>query len=383
MSTCWKISACLASCILVWMLQVHLAKEMEITNPFHNAMATSFSPPKRHTMLSLDEKMWQGNAGRDISVCVIVRTWVGHTHCLGAMLATLAAGAHPDVSVFLVDTGRKEAFTSLHDIVEQFNINVGFKMARISERTSNNSRPLFPAIGDMEDWGYIATDMAISDMLQRNKDAVAQGFAKPCQTLYITNGDNIMGKGFFLHTLHAVAKGHNIVATHFIHRMADYQMQGHTSFTSDTHMHATNACGGWRPGVDAEFFTQFRRVCVDLAAVVTNASMWEQDEGGIRFLVNRLVHANDPPLMLPQQSPAKQGMIHAPRDRGHAMDDSNHMESVVRDSKDHMRDTASLARKRDELKRQIFTADGSTFALMAKMKGANPLVIRRTLIFHQ
>jgi hypothetical protein len=281
-------------------------------------------------LLSLDEPMWKGHPGRNISSCVIVRTWAGHAHSLGAMLATTAAAAHRDISIHIIDTGSKEAFTSLPGLVSAFNSLVGFEMAHVSNRTTPNSRPLFPSIGDMEDYGYIATDLLIDDMLKWNAMATASRRRKPCETLYITNGDNIVAKTFFLHMLDAVAKGHNLVASNFVHKGSDFQMRGHT-LTSEGVMLSTLACGGWRPGRDKEMFAQLRTRCIDLAAVVTNASMWEN---GARFVTGLL------------------------------------------------QDSAFASRGRKGQK-QIIMADGNTFGGLSRREGANPLIIRRALMFHQ
>jgi hypothetical protein len=330
---------------------------------------------RRHCILPLDERMWQGHAGRQVSVCAIVRTWAGHEHCLGALLTTLAASAHQNVSVHVIDTGRTATFTSLPNIVHEFNSLVGFEMVHISKWTSKNTRHLFPGIGDLEDWGYIATDMLIGDILQWNDEATMAGRAKPCMALYITNGDNIMGKSFFLHTLDAMAKGHNMVATNFIHRMADYQMRGKTSFQKDKDMINSRACGGWRPGSDAEFFTQFRRVCVDLAAVVTNASLWNQPEGsGIRFIINKLIQRSlAPPLSAQQPLAWRSGAA------GERLSKLQNQHNSA--TKNHGERSTQI--QRFEFAKEIFTADGVVFQAMAAMKNARPLIIRRALVFHQ
>jgi hypothetical protein len=285
----------------------------------------------RFPMLAPDERMWDGHPGKDISVCVVVRTWAGHSHALGSMLASLAAAAHRKVSVHLIDTGRKSAFTSLQSIVEEFNGLVGFEMAKVSPRTSNSTRPLFRAVGDMEDWGYISTDVWIGDMVRWNAEAAAEGKPKPCMTFYFTNGDNLMARVFFIQTLDAIARGHNMVATNFIHHVADHQLQGHV-FKNQNEMETTTACGGWRPGIDMEFFTQFRPNCVDLASVVSNASMWERDES-MRFITPRL---------------GKRGMI-----------------------------------KAKNIWIQLYIADGTTFHRLASEPDANPHFVRRALIMHQ
>ena len=149
--------------------------------------------------------------------------------------------------------------------------------------------------------------------------------------LYFTNGDNLLTKSFFTHTLDALATGFNVVATNFVHHMADYQLRG-KAFSSLQDMQATNACGGWRPGVDMEFFTQIRPNCVDLASVVTNTSIWEQNPE-IRFITTRL---------------GKRGLV-----------------------------------KRKALRIQLFIADGVTFEKIAALPAANPHLIRRALVVHQ
>jgi hypothetical protein len=210
-----------------------------------------------HQMLSLDDHMWENQPGRNITSCVIVRTWQGHARTLGATLANLASAAHGDMTIYVIDTGQN-AFDSMSKIVLTFNSLVGFELAQVSKWTSHTARQIFPAIGDLKDYGYISTDLVIDEIIQRNARAQSVGERKPCMTIHVTNGDNIVAKTFYLHTLNAVANGHNIVATNFMHKGSDFGLKG-VSLQSDREMMLSTACGGWRPGLDKEIFTQFRQ----------------------------------------------------------------------------------------------------------------------------
>jgi hypothetical protein len=216
-------------------------------------------------MLSLDDKLWAVHPGKNISLCVVIRTYSGHSHTLGAMLATLAAAVHRKTSLFLIDTGMKEAFTFLPNIVGQFNDLVGFELAKVSRWTSNNSRPLIPALQGYyraDDWGYAATDMVLNDILRQNAKAASAGRPMPCTALYFTNGDNLIGKSFFVATLNAIARGHNIVATNFVDK-AQWHLGG-IPFQTKEQMKDSSNCGPWRSGTDMELVVQFKRGCVDL-----------------------------------------------------------------------------------------------------------------------
>jgi hypothetical protein len=233
----------------------------------------------RFPILELGGEKWERHPGKDVSLCVVIRTFAGHQHALGAMLASLAAAAHPHTSVYLIDTGMKEPFTSLPAIVKEFNALVGFEMAKVSNRTSNNSRPLIRALQGFEDWGYAATDMVINDLLQLNAAANKAGQPKPCMALYFTNGDNLIAKSFFVETLDAMARGHNIVATNYIEYKHQRVKKG---------LNLQPFCGAWRSGKDVEMNPKFKVACVDLAAVVTNATLWERGARGVRFIANAL-----------------------------------------------------------------------------------------------
>jgi hypothetical protein len=331
-----KCCACVAVCILLGLAQILIWKEL-IHNEIHaNEKEAAASAEKillhEYPILALDHSKWIGHPGRSVSVCAVVRTWVGHSTTLGTSLSSIATASHDEVSIHVIDTGWKAPFTSLGKIVDEFNRLVGFEMAKIANWTSSNSRPLFPISSDIEDWGYIATDMLIGDMVRWNAQAEESGRKKPCMAFYFTNGDNLMARSFFLHTLDAIALGHNIVATNFIHRMHDYKLKG-AVFNSEQEMQTTEACGGWRPGLDMEFITQFRRRCVDLAAVVSNASMWERGKYGQRFIINNL---------------GKEGVLHG-----------------------------------KSLWRALFTADGGVFGTLASFADAKPYFVRRALIIHQ
>jgi hypothetical protein len=284
----------------------------------------------RFPMLALDKNMWEGHSGKNVSMCIVVRTYAGHLHVLGALLASLAAAAHNKISIYLVDTGKHEAFTALPKIAKEFNNLVGFEMAKVSDRTSENSRPLVPYLKGFEDWGYAATDMVINDLLQLNDEAVQSGSQKPCMTLHFTNGDNLVGKSFFLATLDAIAQGHNLVATNFIHR--GYGTHVDSIPTKSMKMlQTTSACGPLRVGSDVEVFSQWKIGCIDLGAAVINASLFEK---GIRFV-------------------------------------SKFDEDFVKQQ------------PKEKVRYRILTTDGTTFHALASSKDANPTFIRRALMFHQ
>jgi hypothetical protein len=239
------------------------------------------------------------------------------------MLASLAAAAHNKTSVYLVDTGSEEAFTSLLTITKEINDLVGFDMAKVSKWTTKNSRPMLPALEGYKDWGYAATDMVINDLVKLNSEAAAAGLPIPCKTLYFTNGDNLMAKEFFVATLDAIAQGHNVVGTNFI----EYKMQKIGRQRSN--------CGGWRTGTNVEFSSQFRLNCIDLAAVVSSASLWEQGDRSIRFIANSL--------------------------------------------------RANLTHPKDVRQQEIriFGADGYTAEALVAQKDSNPHIVNRALVIHQ
>ena len=82
----------------------------------------------------------------------------------------------------------------------------------------------------LEDHGYVATDLALEDLLAER--AAARGGAGaatepgspagPCEYLIVTNGDNLYGRHYLSAVLAEVATGGEMVDTHWV---SHYEMQ--------------------------------------------------------------------------------------------------------------------------------------------------------------
>ena len=160
------------------------------------------------------------------SVCMVVRTFEGHRNKLMVLLSTVLLWDHPALTIYLLDTGKGDAFTALPDVANMTSRIAGRPGAvRVSHWRNAESRAAFPQLGDIEDHGYIATDLTIDDILamrQAARDAGTPPAELPCDTLIITNGDNLYGFEYLSATQEAMRAGAVMVNTHWV---AHYDMK--------------------------------------------------------------------------------------------------------------------------------------------------------------
>lgn len=106
---------------------------------------------------------WDKAPGGDATVCVVVRTYVGHRAALPALLASLISQGHPALTIFLADTGSGASFgAGLSTIATTFNALAGRRAVVVSSRTRASSRAAFPNLA-VEDFGYLVTDAVVGD----------------------------------------------------------------------------------------------------------------------------------------------------------------------------------------------------------------------------
>lgn len=157
--------------------------------------------------------------GSQVRVCMIVRTFAGHRNKLVALLASVLLWQHAHLTITLVDTG-SEAFVDLPLIAELTSAISGRAgSVRISHWRRDAARSRFPQLGDLEDHGYVATDLAMEDVLEDRKAARLAGTPEdelPCNSLIITNGDNLYSFEYLAATLEAMAGGAELVSTHWV-----------------------------------------------------------------------------------------------------------------------------------------------------------------------
>ena len=168
-----------------------------------------------------DAAQWQNLVGDAIaseSTCVIVRTYAAQRNTLVALLGSLAASRHPGLFITLVDTGRELPFPDLHALADLFSnaLLERPQAVSVSRWGYNNSRALFPALA-REDFGYVATDLAIEDLLFGLWPLKADGsHLLHCDTFVVTNGDNLYSARFLPTTLAAMAAGADMVGVHWV-----------------------------------------------------------------------------------------------------------------------------------------------------------------------
>lgn len=276
------------------------------------------------------------------SVCMVVRTFVGHRNTLMAMLASVLLWDHPSLTIYLVDTGAQQPFTELPRLARMASAMAGRPDAvRVSDWTHATSRAQFPDFTD-EDHGYIATDLTIEDILSQRAEfsprlqdllratgaVPADGGESlgpaPCEYMIVTNGDNLYGKEYLAATLSEIRGGAQMVSTHWV---SHYEMNKawilgwgevrgvwrrsrdalllkgalgcHGSSRPNNRVACSTShslplqiqnghCGPWRPGRDGEVAASpvFMKGCVDLGVVTFKTSLLE--ESGFRFAVDRL-----------------------------------------------------------------------------------------------
>ena len=153
----------------------------------------------------------------DTPVCMLVRTYAAHRNMLMALLASVLLWDHPALTIYLLDTGKDAPFSELPRLAS-----LASKMAgkpdtvRVSKWTHASARAQFPDYKD-EDHGYIATDLAIEDILAERETARNIGSPSlPCDYLIVTNGDNLYGHDYLAATLGEIKTGVEMVNTHWV-----------------------------------------------------------------------------------------------------------------------------------------------------------------------
>jgi len=212
-----------------------------------------------------------------------VRTHSKHRNGLLPTYASLVHSAPLNTRVFFVDTG-DEAFTELPSLVANFNHLTEQPLAQVSRWDQKLSRAQFPNFKE-NDFGYIATDLVIEDLLEERSDARRRNAALPCELLLVTNGDNLYSRAFFEATIGTLSEaGVDLVATHFVSHYDQSWM-----WTPET----SGICGPFRTGSDAEFATCITENHVDLGTVLMKTSLFEtltldETTHPKRFVVDRL-----------------------------------------------------------------------------------------------
>jgi len=205
------------------------------------------------------------------AMCVLVRAYHRSTpQAIFALVSSLVRSAHHaslTVNFTFVDTDARVTYYTLSTLVSKLSAMFGgnttsFVLAQqAGQRVYRAQR--FPDFGD-DDFGFIATDDAMEDLLRGN-----------CEHVLITNADNLYAKSFFSLVLAELDNGKDLALVQFVSR---YKF----SWKLVKHMDCALKCGTRRPGSNQVFFPQPTAYCLDLGAVVFSAASVRKT--GLRFI---------------------------------------------------------------------------------------------------
>ena len=204
---------------------------------------------------------------------------------------------HPNLRAFVVDTGSTPA-PGLAGILLRVNALSGRDWVEMSRRTrAQDVRSQYPGLDGVEDYGYALTDLVMEDIMRAGAGDREGGpesggpgddpHAPLCDTLTVTNGDNVYGPDFLRQTLGPIADlGMDMVGTNWISHHDFGQC-----WRSGTPAYASEWCGPHRSGGTQEMKASpvFECNCIDLGAVVFKVRQVRQS--GIRFVLDK-VRAN-------------------------------------------------------------------------------------------
>ena len=151
------------------------------------------------------------DAAAALHPCVLVRTYAGNRNGLVSLLWSLLLSGHPNLRAFVADTGSTPA-PGLAGILRSVNALSGRDWVEMSRRTrAQDVRSRFPGLDGVEDYGYALTDLVMEDIMragagdrEEGPESNAPGDDPPapsCDTLTVTNGDNVYGPDFLRQTL--------------------------------------------------------------------------------------------------------------------------------------------------------------------------------------
>ena len=261
------------------------------------------------------------------TVCVVVRTHSKQRSSLLPTFATLVHSAPTATRFVFVDTD-EVAFTELPSLVDGFNQLTALPLAKVSRWDQKLSRAEFPTF-KKNDFGYIATDLVIEDLLKEREEARLNPLNAqlPCELLAVTNGDNLYSRDFFHATISVLLKEESagLVATHFV---------SHYNNTRTWKPEMSGVCNVFRAGADAEFVACLKENHVDLGAVLMRTSLFET-------------------LTLPNSTHPKRFVV----------------------------DRLRTQQKKKAAKINMFTLDGQLFSFFGTKTGSE--IVHRTLFVHQ
>ena len=226
-------------------------------------------------------------SSRSPVLTVIVRAMPKHAAAMPLLLLSLLSSPPTTgrVAVVIVRTYERgpddRTFEGIADLVNSLIPGTPVVVSALDDTAIPKA---FPRIAPFPTWardgGYILTDLLLEDVLSRR---AAAGGGHPSDALLVTNGDNLYARDFTTAVGAALARGADLVATHFV---SHYEFSGARIVGR-----GNNGGGPLRAGRDVEIVPAFITGQVDLGAVVMRLELLKRT--GERFVIDRL-HSTDP-----------------------------------------------------------------------------------------
>jgi len=163
---------------------------------------------------SLSSRVGFSTTAAALHPCVLIRTYRGNRNGLVSLLWSLLLSGHPNLRAFVVDTGKTPA-PGLPGILHSVNALSGKEWVELSRRTfGQDVKPQFSAL-EVEDYGYALTDLVMEDIMNRRAGEQSAGStiqtpdspSPLCDTLTVTNADNVYNPDLLTQTLGPIAQG--------------------------------------------------------------------------------------------------------------------------------------------------------------------------------
>ena len=227
---------------------------------------------------------------------VIVRVLRKHLANLPALLLSLLAAPPSNggrVRIVLVCTYTRAGETDVDDIARVVNALVPGAPVSVSAHDNAAMLTLFPQLAPWKQWaadgGYILTDVVLLEFLREREKG---GGGHPTDAVLVTNGDNMYIPKFVTAVTEELARGADIVATHFTSHY-NWTEEAVARFREKHNLRAAQpAYGPVRTGLDPEMVLtkSLTAGTVDLGAVVVRAELFVRL--GRSFVIDQL--ARDP-----------------------------------------------------------------------------------------
>ncbi len=168
---------------------------------------------------------------KDPHLCILVSTYKPHALKLVSMLTSFSVSEYPYMKAILLDTDEKIDSTPwMKDVAKAVNGIFEKEYVVTANLTQRDMMQKYTetTTGVKSDYGYILTDVIISDLLKKRDLATEHNDSKPeCDYFMTTNGDNLYGPGMIPALLYYLRQGYDIVGFDFTSRYAAGPIPAH------------------------------------------------------------------------------------------------------------------------------------------------------------